>query len=239
MNNHPVQPVQQEVKEKIEPISLLRKTVKVPDPYLLQFFYPDFIIMGDKQSIQNVDKIIFTGDYKKIATFRKNDVDFIATNTPTFEYDLTDKSELINFVYSKYGAKPPKYLTDPAVLDLMTYDECLLYCKQYWVSRVWFGVKEKDSENTFDFISSLVYDSNLIIWKKYFELSTDVMKPLLTFLFNVQTRGDAKSGKYKELLLKFALSFGNKVKPSVRNYLFCNVSNAQLRGFYLLLDLLV
>lgn len=227
------------VKEKVEPISLLQHSVRVPNPYLLQFFYPQLstIVSSIEEYEAGMTNIIYDGNYKLIAKFKQSNIDYIATNVPVFEYDLTDKSELIKFVYSKYRKNPPSYLTNSALLNSMSYDECLTYCKMFWVSGVWFGVKEEDTKKSFDFLLSVCNDPYLVVLKNYYELNFDVIPTLLGFLFNVSSGGDSKDGSYKNLLVKASISFGNKIRPAVYNYLKSPIKDTKLRGFYLVEDI--
>ena len=110
----------QDVKERIEPISLLKHTVNVPSPYLLQFFYPDLTIVNSLEEYEpGMNNIVYDGNYKLVAKFNQLNINYIATKTPVFEYDLTDKNELIKFVYSKYRKNPPSYLQNQSIVESM------------------------------------------------------------------------------------------------------------------------
>lgn len=229
----------EKVKERVEPISLLNHTVAVSDPYILQFFYPNLsIINSPKEYHPNMNNVIYTGDYKLIATFNQNDITYIATGAPVSEYDLTDKTELIKFVYSKYHKNPPKYLMDHSVVESMSYEECLMYCKMFWVSGSWFGVKEEVVSKNFDFLLSLNKDASLTVFNNFFSLDSDITTFILNFLFNIVSNTGTKNPRYNELLVKARSSYSNKIKPAVNRYVRSNVTNLQLRNFYLIFDLI-
>ena len=228
----------QDVKERIEPISLLKHTVNVPSPYLLQFFYPDLSIVNSLEEYEpGMNNIIYDGNYKLVAKFNQLGINYIATKTPVFEYDLTDKNELIKFVYSKYRKNPPSYLQNQSIVESMSYEDCLTYCKMFWVSGIWYGVKEENAKKTFDFYLSMCNDAYLTVLKKFYELDFDISLSLLSFLFNIAIKGDTKDGRYKELLVRANGQFGNRIKLAVNNYLNSNITDKKLRCFYLLFDI--
>lgn len=223
----------------IEPISLLGHSVRVEDPYLLQFFYPNLKFLDNpKDYVSGMNDFIYTGDYKAVGKFKQLGLNFIATNVPVYEYDLTDSEQLLKFVYSRFKKEVPKYFYTKNVLNSMSYDECVIYSKMFWVSGKWYGPSESDADEIFSFFLSISNDAYLTIIANYFKLDFDITSSLLTFLFNVITKGDSKDGKYKELLIRVGNQFGNKIRPAVYNYLKSSINDQQLRTFYLLMDII-
>lgn len=226
------------VREVVEPISLIGHTVRISDPYLLQFFYPNFSILKTPDGFEPyMNNIIYCGDYKLIAEFRRLGIDFIATGAPVAEYDLTSKEELVKFVFANHGKSLPKYL-DSDVIASMSMEECINYCKMYWVSGIWFGPKESDALKIYEFHKSMCNDPFLVVLNIYYELDFDISLSVLKFLHQVVTQGDTKQGKYKELLIRASRQFGNRIKPSVGHYLKSPFVDKELRTFYLLFELL-
>lgn len=225
-------------REVVEPISLIGHTVRVSDPYLLQFFYPNFSIVRAAEDFEPyMNNIIYCGNYKLIAEFRRLGIDFIATEAPVSEYDLTSNEELIKFVFASKGKSLPKYLNSD-IIDYLGKEECLNYCKMYWVSGLWFGPKESDLFNIFEFQKSMCNDPYLVVLKNFYNSDYDISLSILKFLHQVITQGDTKQGKYKELLVRASKQFNNRIKPSVSHYLKSPFINKELRTFYLLFELL-
>lgn len=228
------------MNNKIEPISLLGKSVKIDDPYLLQFFYPDLaFVRSDKDYQAGMNNFIYLGNYKLLGTFNTLGLKYIAAGTvPTYDYDFTDKSQLINFVYSKFGKTPPKYI-DEDLLSFINTEEFVFYCKMLWVTGVWFGPKEAEVNKSFEFILSLCNDPYLTVFENYWKLDFDISNYLFKFLSNAINMGDSKKGKYKELLVRFNTVYGKNIKPAVNKYLNSPIYNSRLRCFYLIADILI
>ena len=112
-------------------MDLMNKVVKTPSVEFLEFFYPNLYRTDVFQPMNNC---LYTGPAANIREFRKAGYNFIAVNGMP-EYDLTDREQLLRFVYDKFSKEPPKYLLEVAAM----YDEEIFYrhVKETWVTGRW------------------------------------------------------------------------------------------------------
>jgi hypothetical protein len=114
-------------------ISIVNHSVKTTDIGLLQFLYPDFIIL-DKPVLYSDKPIIFTGETKYINQIKNLGVPYISLSALA-EYDLTDRLTLLKVVFSKYNRPVPKYLLEfYEDLDDFTFRDLVEY---YWITGKW------------------------------------------------------------------------------------------------------
>ena len=84
-------------------IDIVNHSVKIDDIGLLQFMYPDYIILD--KPILFIDKpIIFKGETKYINQIKNLGVNYIII-TELAEIDLTRREVLLEVVFSKYNRK--------------------------------------------------------------------------------------------------------------------------------------
>ena len=146
-------------------IDVVNHSVKVDDIGLLQFMYPDFIIL-DKLPLFTNRPIIFIGDAKYINKIKELGVDYIfILDLP--EVDLTKREVLLEVAFNKWNKKVPKYLLEfYKDLDDFTFREQFEYL---WLTGKW-NLKEYDNSGAFlEFLYSFKTDTYNIA-KTYLQL---------------------------------------------------------------------
>lgn len=218
-------------------INIVNHSVICNDLNLLQFFYPNFIIVSEP--ILFSDKpIIYTGDTKYFNQIKSLGVDYISVTT-LGEYDLTKREILLDMIFSKYNRPIPKYLQafykdldDNTFIDL---------CKQMWISGKW-NLKEYDNTGVFlEFLKSFKTDTYNIT-KTYLQLLDKVgaeyiEMSLLTFLNRVVDNSVQVSKWYKKVIDDYKNSKYDLIKPAIYNYCESSIYRTNLRLLNLILDL--
>lgn len=126
-------------------IEIINHSVKTTDIGLLQFLYPDFIIL-DKPVLYSDKPIIFTGETKYINQIKNLGVPYISLSALA-EYDLTDRLTLLKVAFSKYNRPVPKYLLEfYEDLDDFTFRELVEY---YWITGKWTLKEYNNSRSIF------------------------------------------------------------------------------------------
>lgn len=224
-------------ENKEEYITIINHSVKVEDLGLLQFMYPNFIVL-DKPILFTDKPIIFTGDNKYLNQIRSLDVDYILVSELA-EYDLTNRLVMLEVIFSKWKRKVPKYLLNfYKDLDDFEFRELV---EQFWITGKW-GLKEYDNTGAFlEFLMSFKTDSLNII-KTYLKLLDKVgaeyiEMSLLTFLNRVVTPSNRLSKWYQKVIDEYKHSKYDLIKPALDNYIDSPVYNTELRVFNLILDL--
>lgn len=132
-------------------ISIVNHSVKTTDIGLLQFLYPDFIIL-DKPVLYSDKPIIFTGETKYINQIKNLGVPYISLSALA-EYDLTDRLTLLKVAFSKYNRPVPKYLLEfYEDLDDFTFRELVEY---YWITGKWTLKEYNNSRSIFRVLTKL------------------------------------------------------------------------------------
>lgn len=224
-------------ENKEEYITIINHSVKVEDLGLLQFMYPNFIVL-DKPILFTDKPIIFTGDNKYLNQIRSLGVDYILVSELA-EYDLTNRLVMLEVIFSKWKRKVPKYLLNfYKDLDDFEFRELV---EQFWITGKW-GLKEYDNTGAFlEFLMSFKTDSLNII-KTYLKLLDKVgaeyiEMSLLTFLNRVVTPSNRLSKWYQKVIDEYKHSKYDLIKPALDNYVDSQIYNTELRVFNLILDL--
>lgn len=224
-------------KTKIEYPTIINHSVKVEDIGLLQFMYPNFIVLN--KPVLFTDKpIIFTGDNKYLNQIRDLGVDYILVSELA-EFDLTNRLTLLEIIFAKYKRKVPKYLLE-FYNDLDEYEFKELV-EQFWITGKW-NLKEYDNTGAFlEFLISFKTDT-VNITKTYLKLLNKVgaeyiEMSLLTFLNRVVTPSNKLSKWYQKVIDEYKLSKKDLIKPALYNYIESPIYNTELRIFNLILDL--
>lgn len=194
------------------------KIVKVSDPGLLQFLFPEYVIRESLSLTDNDSFVIYTG---KIRNKLK---DWLGANTKGFistvgnyEVDFTNKEVLLRWVYEKKGKDVPKRVLDQIGFYDDDYFEYLI--KVFWVTGRWVG-----SSNTEVTMYNLFQDS-VDTTKKFLSTYFDLLKDnppevieasFLTFLGRViDIENQTVSQGYMKLLRQANARYGPKVKPAI------------------------
>lgn len=216
---------------------ILNHSVKIKDIGLLQYFYPNFIILN-KPVLYSDKPIIFTGDNKYINQIKSLGVDYILISELA-EYDLTDRLKLLTVVFAKYNRKVPKYLL--AFYEDLDEDTFIELVKQYWITGKW-SLKEYTTSGAFlEFLQSFNTDTYTIS-KTYLQLLNKtgaeyIEMSLLTFLNRVLNPSTKLSKWYQKVIDEFKTSKKDLIKPAIENYVDSSIYNTELRIFNLILDL--
>lgn len=150
-------------------MEVINHSVKVDDIGLLQFMFPDFIIV-DKPILFTDRPIIFIGNAKYRNQIKELGVDYIfMSDLP--EVDLTNKLTLLEVAFSKWNKKVPKYLLEfYKDLDDFTFREQFEYL---WLTGKW-NLKEYNNTGAFlEFLYSFKTDTYNIT-KTYLQLLNKV-----------------------------------------------------------------
>ena len=216
---------------------ILNHSVKIKDIGLLQYLYPNFIILN-KPIIYSDRPIIFTGESKYINQIKNLNVDYILISELA-EYDLTDRLVLLNVAFAKYNKKVPKYLLSfYEDLDESTFIELV---KQYWITGKW-PLKEYTTSGAFlEFLQSFNTDTYTIS-KTYLQLLNKtgaeyIELSLLTFLNRVLNPSTRLSKWYQKVINDFKNSKRDLISTAINNYINSPIYSTELRIFNLILDL--
>lgn len=216
---------------------ILNHSVKIKDIGLLQYFYPNFIILN-KPVLYSDKPIIFTGDNKYINQIKSLGVDYILISELA-EYDLTDRLKLLTVVFARYNRKVPKYLL--AFYEDLDEDTFIELVKQYWITSKW-SLKEYTTSGAFlEFLQSFNTDTYTIS-KTYLQLLNKtgaeyIEMSLLTFLNRVLNPSTKLSKWYQKVIDEFKTSKKDLIKSAIENYVDSSIYNTELRIFNLILDL--
>ena len=218
-------------------IDIVNHSVKIDDIGLLQFMYPDYIIL-DKPILFSDKPIIFKGETKYINQIKALGVDYIII-TELAEIDLTKREILLEVIFSKYKRPVPKYvLSFYKDLDDFQFMELVQY---YWVTGKWL-LKEYDNVGAFlEFLTSFKTDTYNMA-KTYLQLlhkvgAEYIEMSLLTFLNRVVLPSGQLSKWYSKLIEEYRLSKYDLIEPALIKYMDSPIYNTELRTFNLILDL--
>lgn len=218
-------------------ISIVNHSVKTTDIGLLQFLYPEFIIL-DKPVLYSDKPIIFIGETKYINQIKNLGVPYISLSALA-EYDLTDRLTLLKVVFSKYNRPVPKYLLEfYEDLDDTTFRDLVEY---YWITGKW-TLKEYNNSGAFlEFLQSFRTDTITMV-RTYLNLlhktgAEYIRVSLFTFLNRVLTPSGKISKWYKKVIDNYKMSKQQLIKPAINNYIESPIENEELKILNLILDL--
>lgn len=218
-------------------LDIVNHSVKVNDIGLLQFMYPDFVIVS--RAIMYSDKpIIYIGENKYLNQIKNLGVDYILV-TELAEIDLTQRDKLLKVVFNHYNKEVPKYVLE--FYNDLDDDTFMDLCKHYWVTGKWL-LKEYDNTGAFlEFLYSFKTDT-LNITKTYLSLLNKVgaeyiEMSLFTFLNRVVTSTGNVSKWYKRTIDEYKRSKSNLIEKAITNYCESPIYNSELRLYNLIIDL--
>ena len=218
-------------------INIVNHSVKVDDIGLLQFLYPDYIVL-DKPVLLSDRNIIWTGETKYLNKIKNLGVNYISVSAAG-EIDLTDRLILLDVVFSKWKRKVPNYLLEfYQDLDDFTFRDQIEYM---WITGKW-QMKEYDNTGAFlEFLRSFNTDT-VTISKTYLQLLDKVgaeyiEMSLLTFLNRVIIPSNNISKWYKRVIEDFKRAKYDSIKPALFNFMESPIYNTELRVFNFILDL--
>lgn len=220
---------------------MIGKTVKVSDPYLLRFFYPDFQVVTEITYSELDRDVIYAG------ASRKNLVNFLSKNTRRFintvgtpDMDFANKEQIAKWVFSKKGKTP----TEKQIETIKNQDDdfFMYSLKVFWITGKWVGGSEESDTTMFDLFQASVSSLKDVL-KIYFKLVENlppqvVESSFLTFLSRVHNLDDQSVNPHYLRLLKQALMrWGPKVKPAVYKLALRKDGSPELAFLDLITDL--
>lgn len=220
---------------------MVGKTVKIKDPYLLKFFYPDFQVKEELTYTDRDAKIIYVGKS------RRDLRDYLASNTEQFintvgvpDIDFNNKEKVVEWAFARNGKVPTaKIIEQVKNMD----DEYFLYLlKIYWVTARWVGESSESDVSVFDLFvasTSSVKQSLQIYFSLIEEQPARVVESsFITFLSRIHNIEDQSVSPGYLKLLKSALNkYGPKVKPAVYKLALRHDSREEFAFIDLITDL--
>ena len=173
-----------------------------------------------------------------IRDLRKNTKSFINT-IGRVDIDLTIRSNLIEFIYSKYGKTPSDKTVES--VEMLDEDEFIYCIKIFWLIGKW--IYDIDSDfSIYDLFKSTIKSVrdmldiyfNLLEIYPYYVIEAS----FITFLQRaVDLEEQDVSASYMRLLKQFNDKSGNKIKGSIMQYCQKDKVLDDMRFIGLLLDL--
>lgn len=220
---------------------MIGKTVKIKDPYMLKFFYPDFQVKEELSYSDRDNSIIYVG--KSV----RNLHDYLYRNTKQYintagspDYDFQNREQIVEWAYKQKEKKLPEKVK-AQVKDFD--DEYFMYVlKIFWVSGRWVGETGDGEVSVYNLFQSSVSSlkSSLQIYFKLldYQPARVVESSFITFLSRIHNIEDQAVNPGYMKLLKQALSkYGTKVKPAVYKLALRKDSREELAFIDLLTDL--
>lgn len=220
---------------------MVGKTVRIKDPYLLKFFYPDFQVKEELTYADRDAKVIYVGKS------RRDLREYLSSNTKQFintvgapDMDFNNKEKVVEWAFEKKGKVPTtKILEQVKNID----DEYFLYLlKIYWVTARWVGESSDSEVSVFNlFVASTSSLKQAL--QIYFALIDEqparvVESSFITFLSRIHNIEDQSVSPGYLKLLKSALNkYGPKVKPAVYKLALRHDSREEFAFIDLLTDL--
>ena len=222
---------------------IIGHSVRVDDIGLLQFMFPDFIII-DKPILFTDRPIIFTGETKYINQIKEIGVPFIIVNKLA-EIDLTNRLNLLEVIFSKYNKTPPKYLVlsdkGKPLYERIEEPDFIEAVKMYWVTGKWY-IKELDDIGKFILLLDSFNTNTFEITRTYLKLLNEVGSEyletcLLSFISKLVNPGGNTSNWYNKRIKEFSASKKQLLHRAMENYINSPVENNELKVFNLIYDI--
>lgn len=216
---------------------IVNHSVKVKDLGLIQFMYPDYVIL-DKPILFIDRPIIFTGPTRYINSIKELGVNYIIVSELS-DFDLTKREVLLDIVFAHHNKNVPKYLLE--FYEDLDEDLFMELVKSYWITGKW-NLKEYDTMGIFLKLLQSFKTDTYQISKTYLQLLDDVgvdyiESALFTFLNRVVNPSGRLSNWYKKVIDDYSRSKYTSIKPAVDNFINSNIDNQELKVFNLILDL--
>lgn len=112
-------------------IDLVNHSVKYANSELLRFFYPNFKVIENNQTIIT-GPVIYKGKVDYLNRIKEFGFPVISI-TALGEFDLSSNRTLVNLTFSKWEQEPPKRLVK--YIDTIDYEELLQAVKIHWITR--------------------------------------------------------------------------------------------------------
>lgn len=220
---------------------MVGKTVKVNDPYLLKFFYPNFQV---KEELTYSDRDV---DVIYVGKLRKDLKEYLGRNTHRFintvgvpDLDFNNRDAVLEWAYKCKG----KEVTDKIKEQVKNLDdEFFLYLlKIYWITERWVGESNSSDVSVYNLFQSSVSSVKTAL-QIYFKLVEEqpariVESSFITFLSRIYNIEDQSVSPGYLKLLKAALNkYGPKVKPAVYKLALRHDGREELAFIDLITDL--
>lgn len=225
-------------------MNLAGKTVKINQPELLQFFYPDFQIK-QKLFFDQDNAIIYVGPNKEdliqYLTYRTKA--FINT-VGSADFNLNNKKEFLRFVYGKWGKNIDDLPSDTLSYILELPDNDFIdHLKNYWIlGYSELDVRQNDSIDLL-YLFKQIGRSKTELCSAYVEIlktksEAEIEYALIKFIDRSlnPTANTQLSAEYKDCLIQFNQIFSKaSIARILARYRKLNMSK-RMKLLYLLLS---
>lgn len=220
---------------------MIGKTVRIKDPYILKFFYPDFQVREELSYSDQDNSIIYIG--KSV----RNLNDYLYRNTKRFintvgnpDIDFQNREQVVEWAFKQKEKK----LTEKVKAQVKDFDdEYFMYVlKIFWVSGRWVGETGDGEVSVYNLFQSSVSSlkSSLQIYFKLLENQPArvVESSFITFLSRIHNiEEQSVNPGYLKLLKQALAKYGTKVKPAVYKLALRKDQKEELAFIDLLTDL--
>lgn len=200
-------------------IDLLRKKVKIQDPSILQFFYPQFAITSSlEEEVEFSKGVIYTGlvtakVMQKLELLTKGKF-IIVSNFP--DIALLEPGDFIKVCFPALEEKADRF-------NLYSMEQFLPILKNSYILNKAPVFPKDDSKGIYSLYQALVM-AKTKAYETYFKLLEDIpakviASSLLTFFIKIRDEAYAnKSETYKKLINSANLKFSDRIKPAVKKF---------------------
>lgn len=198
---------------------LLKKKVKISDPYILQFFYPHFTVTSClSNDVDYSQGVIYTGIITESVIKR---IDNLSGGNYILVSDFSDiqletPSDYIKIFFPVLEDKKDKY-SNYALEDFIPL------MKVYYILQKRIPLLKEEELNIYSLFDATVQPSQLDA--VYFNLLKEsdikiLISSFLSFLIKVNEEDYTKgSDSYKKLINKAHTRYGIKIKNAIRQYI--------------------
>lgn len=208
--------------EKVEPVSLVNKIVKVVDKQagidntgIISFMYPDFLVK-EEIFFDYENSIIFIGkyNYNLRSELEHGTKKFIALcDTGVQDIDFTDRETNIKVLYSKWNKKISDNTKE--VLMNLNQKDFWDYFKKFWITG---QSKLDDSDIPMYKLHSLLGGQRFEILKMYYQLresysDSSIFSSILSYIEKAMNpdRVSSQNGLYIKQLENFRKAYGSSI----------------------------
>ena len=198
---------------------MLEKTVKVSDPGLIQFFYPNIVVRDELTIMDRENEVLYVGKMRpKFKQYLTIGCKHYISVVGAVDVDYTNSEILVKWVYNKRGKEPPSTVLEMVKNIDLSYTEYL--CKIYYLTGHWIAKADNIEESLFTLFQATVGSTKDLL-SVYFKLREVypyevIQASVLTFLSRVMTIQDQSVSPSYMMLLKQAYQrYGTKIRGVV------------------------
>lgn len=217
---------------------MVGKIIRIKDPGLIKFFYPNFFIRSEITYPDRDCNVIYNGPMRRnlISYLESNTKSFIST-TGSPDLDFENREELLKWIFKKKG----KDLTPKIVEGALSVEDnyFLESIKLFWILEKWRKNSSQSDITLYDLFSKSVEPLKdlLVVYFNLLEVypAPVIESSFITFLSRVKNieEQSVKPG-YMKLLKSANTRYGIKIKSSI----YKMASREGIRDELVMLDLL-